>query len=140
LAFGKEVLSLHRHSLTVFRWGSKLINDGYINFYQFIVSFLGVYFSGQATSQLFVFAGSESHQHPNVVATLTTLPSKISHRATKPQITIFGYLPSSQQFRTLLRTVEKGRKTDASLSIWKTFSLPTLWCRKTGFSKAFLSP
>lgn len=50
------------------RWGSKLINDGYINFYQFIVSFLGVYFSGQATSQLFVFAGSESHQHPDVMA------------------------------------------------------------------------
>ncbi|WYZ33785.1 hypothetical protein EsH8_I_000061 [Colletotrichum jinshuiense] len=46
-----------------FWWGSKLINDGYINFYQFIVSFMGVYFSGQATSQLFVFAGNFTKGH-----------------------------------------------------------------------------
>ncbi len=45
----------------MFRWGSKLINDGYISFYQFIVSFMGVYYSGQAASQLFVFAGSKSY-------------------------------------------------------------------------------
>ncbi|KAI1073610.1 P-loop containing nucleoside triphosphate hydrolase protein [Whalleya microplaca] len=41
-----------------FWWGSKLISDGDINFYQFIVSFLGVYFSGQAAGQLFSFASS----------------------------------------------------------------------------------
>ncbi|KAH6677860.1 multidrug/pheromone exporter [Plectosphaerella plurivora] len=46
-----------------FWWGSKLINDGYINFYQFIVSFMGVYFSGQATTQLFGFAGNFSKGH-----------------------------------------------------------------------------
>ncbi|CCF35719.1 multidrug/pheromone exporter [Colletotrichum higginsianum] len=46
-----------------FWWGSKLINDGYINFYQFIVSFMGVYFSGQATSQMFVFAGNFTKGH-----------------------------------------------------------------------------
>ncbi|RKK98516.1 Leptomycin B resistance protein pmd1 [Fusarium oxysporum] len=44
-------------------WGSKLINDGHINFYQFIVSFMGVYFSGQAASQLFVFAGNFTKGH-----------------------------------------------------------------------------
>ncbi|KAI0011133.1 P-loop containing nucleoside triphosphate hydrolase protein [Xylariaceae sp. FL0662B] len=41
-----------------FWWGAKLISDGRINFYQFIVSFLGVYFSGQAAGQLFSFANS----------------------------------------------------------------------------------
>ncbi|OJJ00274.1 hypothetical protein ASPVEDRAFT_189111 [Aspergillus versicolor CBS 583.65] len=41
-----------------FWWGSKLINDGEITFYQFIVSFMGVYFSGQATALAFSFASS----------------------------------------------------------------------------------
>lgn len=41
------------------RWGSKLINDGDISFYQFIVSFMGVYFSGQATALAFSFSSSE---------------------------------------------------------------------------------
>ncbi|KAH8651066.1 multidrug resistance protein 1, 2, 3 [Xylariales sp. PMI_506] len=41
-----------------FWWGSKLVNDGDINFYQFIVSFMGVYFSGQATALAFTFASS----------------------------------------------------------------------------------
>jgi hypothetical protein len=41
------------------RWGAKLINDGEIDFYQFIVSFMGVYFSGQATALAFSFAGSK---------------------------------------------------------------------------------
>lgn len=42
------------------RWGSKLINDGDITFYQFIVSFMGVYFSGQATALAFSFSSSKS--------------------------------------------------------------------------------
>ncbi|ODM23225.1 hypothetical protein SI65_00814 [Aspergillus cristatus] len=41
-----------------FWWGSKLINDGEISFYQFIVSFMGVYFSGQATALALSFASS----------------------------------------------------------------------------------
>ncbi|KAL4961198.1 ABC transporter ATP-binding protein [Aspergillus stella-maris] len=41
-----------------FWWGSKLINDGQISLYQFIVSFMGVYFSGQATALAFSFASS----------------------------------------------------------------------------------
>ncbi|KAB8274675.1 P-loop containing nucleoside triphosphate hydrolase protein [Aspergillus minisclerotigenes] len=41
-----------------FWWGSKLINDGEISLYQFIVSFMGVYFSGQATALAFSFASS----------------------------------------------------------------------------------
>ncbi|KAL5336638.1 P-loop containing nucleoside triphosphate hydrolase protein [Aspergillus crustosus] len=41
-----------------FWWGSKLIHDGDISFYQFIVSFMGVYFSGQATALAFSFASS----------------------------------------------------------------------------------
>ncbi|KAL6233420.1 hypothetical protein BDW75DRAFT_252061 [Aspergillus navahoensis] len=41
-----------------FWWGSKLINNGEISLYQFIVSFMGVYFSGQATALAFSFASS----------------------------------------------------------------------------------
>ncbi|KAL3494688.1 P-loop containing nucleoside triphosphate hydrolase protein [Aspergillus germanicus] len=41
-----------------FWWGSKLINDGDISFYQFMVSFMGVFFSGQAAGQLFGFSSS----------------------------------------------------------------------------------
>ncbi|KAE8309901.1 P-loop containing nucleoside triphosphate hydrolase protein [Aspergillus transmontanensis] len=41
-----------------FWWGSKLINDGEITLYQFIVSFMGIYFSGQATALAFSFASS----------------------------------------------------------------------------------
>lgn len=81
------------------RWGSKLIDDGYINFYQFIVSFLGVYFSGQATSQLFVFAGSESHQHPDVLAELTTLLEDFTsgHKAANYYFWISALEPTIQE-------------------------------------------
>lgn len=41
------------------RWGSKLVNDGEITFYQFMVAFMGVYFSGMAAGTLFSFAGSK---------------------------------------------------------------------------------
>ncbi|PKS05475.1 hypothetical protein jhhlp_008852 [Lomentospora prolificans] len=41
-----------------FWWGSKLISDGEITFYQFVVSFMGVYFSGQSTALAFSFASS----------------------------------------------------------------------------------
>ncbi|KAF7594199.1 hypothetical protein BBP40_009903 [Aspergillus hancockii] len=41
-----------------FWWGSKLINDGDITFFQFIVSFMGIYFSGQAAGQFFSFSSS----------------------------------------------------------------------------------
>ncbi|EKJ74127.1 hypothetical protein FPSE_05712 [Fusarium pseudograminearum CS3096] len=41
-----------------FWWGSKLIYNGEINFYQLMVSFMGVYFSGQASAQMFSFASS----------------------------------------------------------------------------------
>lgn len=49
------------------RWGSKLVNDGEITFYQFMVAFMGVYFSGMAAGTLFSFAGSKSNlvlSHP----------------------------------------------------------------------------
>ncbi|KAL4911225.1 hypothetical protein BDW74DRAFT_184667 [Aspergillus multicolor] len=41
-----------------FWWGFKLINDGEISLYQFVVSFMGAYFSGQATALAFSFASS----------------------------------------------------------------------------------
>ncbi|OHX00550.1 multidrug resistance protein [Colletotrichum incanum] len=41
-----------------FWWGSKLASEGTITFYQFIVSFMGIYFSGQASATLFSFSSS----------------------------------------------------------------------------------
>ncbi|KAI8650841.1 hypothetical protein NCS57_01419000 [Fusarium keratoplasticum] len=41
-----------------FWWGSKLVNDGEINFYQFMVAFMGVFFSASAAGTMFSFAGS----------------------------------------------------------------------------------
>jgi ATP-binding cassette, subfamily B (MDR/TAP), member 1 len=41
------------------RWGSKLVNDGEITFYQFMVAFMGIYFSGMAAGTLFSFSGSK---------------------------------------------------------------------------------
>jgi ATP-binding cassette, subfamily B (MDR/TAP), member 1 len=46
-------------SVLLTRWGSKLVNDGEITFYQFMVAFMGVYFSGMASGTLFSFAGSK---------------------------------------------------------------------------------
>jgi ATP-binding cassette subfamily B (MDR/TAP) protein 1 len=43
-----------------FWYGSKLVAAGGISFYQFFVSFMAVYFSGQGAGQLFSFASSES--------------------------------------------------------------------------------
>ncbi|KAM0424826.1 hypothetical protein ACHAPT_009882 [Fusarium lateritium] len=41
-----------------FWWGSKLVHDGEISFYQLMVSFMGVFFSGQSAGNLFTFASS----------------------------------------------------------------------------------
>lgn len=42
-----------------FWWGSRLVSDGEINFSQFIVSFMGVFFSGQAAGMIFSFSSSK---------------------------------------------------------------------------------
>ncbi|KAF5577862.1 leptomycin B resistance pmd1 [Fusarium pseudocircinatum] len=41
-----------------FWYGSKLVSENQITFYQFFVSFMGVYFSGQGAGQMFGFASS----------------------------------------------------------------------------------
>ncbi|GIZ49099.1 hypothetical protein CKM354_001213800 [Cercospora kikuchii] len=41
-----------------FWWGSKLITMGNIDFYEFIVSFMAVYFSGQGCATIFTFTSS----------------------------------------------------------------------------------
>ena len=42
-----------------FWYGSKLVSGNQITFYQFFVSFMGVYFSGQGAGQMFSFASSK---------------------------------------------------------------------------------
>ncbi|KAK1147147.1 hypothetical protein N8T08_001886 [Aspergillus melleus] len=63
-----------------FWWGSKLINDGEISFYQFTVSFMSVYFSGQATALAFSFASSftKANQAANYYFWLDELQGTIS--------------------------------------------------------------
>ncbi|KAJ0154410.1 Leptomycin B resistance protein pmd1, partial [Colletotrichum tanaceti] len=41
-----------------FWWGAKLASEGAITFYQFAVSFMGIYFSGQSGATLFSFSSS----------------------------------------------------------------------------------
>ncbi|KAI3559291.1 ATP-binding cassette sub-family B member 5 [Colletotrichum abscissum] len=41
-----------------FWWGSKLVSQGEVSFSQFIVSFMGVFFSGQAAGMIFSFSSS----------------------------------------------------------------------------------
>ncbi|KAI8721825.1 hypothetical protein NCS52_00325000 [Fusarium sp. LHS14.1] len=43
-----------------FWWGSKLISEGKVTFYQFIASFMAVYFCGQGAGQMFVYSSSFS--------------------------------------------------------------------------------
>lgn len=42
-----------------FWYGSKLVAEGHLTFYQFFVSFMSVYFSGQGAGQMFGFASSK---------------------------------------------------------------------------------
>ncbi|KAE8392149.1 P-loop containing nucleoside triphosphate hydrolase protein [Aspergillus alliaceus] len=62
-----------------FWWGSKLIHDGDITFYQFIISFMGVYFSGQAAGQFFSFSSSftKANEAANYYFWITDLPPTI---------------------------------------------------------------
>ncbi|KAE8372771.1 P-loop containing nucleoside triphosphate hydrolase protein [Aspergillus bertholletiae] len=62
-----------------FWWGSKLIHDGNITFFQFIVSFMGVYFSGQAAGQLFSFSSSftKANEAANYYFWITSLSPMI---------------------------------------------------------------
>jgi hypothetical protein len=41
------------------RYGCRLVSFGETSMYDFFVAFMGVFFSGQATSQLFQFSTSE---------------------------------------------------------------------------------
>lgn len=54
-----QTLSVVNNTSSFLRWGSKLVNDGEISFYQFMVAFMGVYFSGMAAGTLFSFSGSK---------------------------------------------------------------------------------
>ncbi|KAF2019493.1 multidrug/pheromone exporter [Aaosphaeria arxii CBS 175.79] len=46
-----------------FWWGSKLVTNGEISFYQFIVSFMAIFFSGTSAGTFFSFAGSFTKDH-----------------------------------------------------------------------------
>lgn len=43
-----------------FWWGCKLVVNGELTFYQFFVSFMGTFFSGQAASQMFGYTSSKA--------------------------------------------------------------------------------
>lgn len=62
-----------------FWYGSKLVSENQITLYQFFVSFMGVYFSGQGAGQMFSFASSKS---PYYLYTLPNCMGWLSHAAT----------------------------------------------------------
>nr|WOF01067.1 leptomycin B resistance protein Pmd1 [Corynespora cassiicola] len=63
-----------------FWWGSKLVTDGEISFYQFIVSFMAIFFSGTSAGTLFSYAGSftKGHQAANYFFWLSGLQPTIT--------------------------------------------------------------
>ncbi|KAM5353374.1 hypothetical protein ACJ41O_000024 [Fusarium nematophilum] len=65
-----------------FWWGSKLVNDGDITFYQFMVSFMGVFFSAMAAGTLFSFASSftKANEAANYYFWLSELQPAIDER------------------------------------------------------------
>lgn len=58
------------------RGGSKLVNDGEITFYQFMIAFMGVYFSGIAAGTLFSFVGSKSNSSIDTFTMFQTSAAK----------------------------------------------------------------
>lgn len=46
-----------------FWYGCKLVSEGSVTFYQFFVSFMGVFFAGQNASQMFSYTTSKFFQH-----------------------------------------------------------------------------
>jgi ATP-binding cassette, subfamily B (MDR/TAP), member 1 len=56
-----------------FWWGCKLVSEGEVTFYQFFVSFMGTFFSGQAASQMFGYTSSESRHFPQKLTSQTKL-------------------------------------------------------------------
>ncbi|KAL2690045.1 hypothetical protein Neosp_004113 [[Neocosmospora] mangrovei] len=73
LAIERSVLASYAHELDtaistsvpglfhmMIWWGSKLISEGKVTFYQFIASFMAVYFCGQGAGQMFVYSSSFS--------------------------------------------------------------------------------
>jgi hypothetical protein len=80
--------------LTTLRWGSRLIHDGEIDFYQFMVSFMGVYFSGQAAGQMFSFASSKCSLRFHIWVTehLPFIRCQVFLGLIRPRTTIFGFV------------------------------------------------
>jgi hypothetical protein len=63
-------------SLTYYRYGTRLVASGDITTLAFFVSFMSVFFSAQATSQIFQFSTSQFSTHP--VITIIGLRNKPS--------------------------------------------------------------
>lgn len=118
------------------RWGSKLINEGDITFYQFIVSFMGVYFSGQATALAFSFASSESRLKRRLDR--VTNRFQVFPRQTRLPITTFGSMGSRGPSMRRTIIAKRDLSTGAVLTTCKTWSFRTHWRRITGFSRAYL--
>jgi ATP-binding cassette subfamily B (MDR/TAP) protein 1 len=94
------------------RWGSKLVFQGEITFYQFIVSFMGVFFSGQAGAQLLSFSSS-AFSHPDQ-ALATPNDSQASQRRTKQPITTSGLRISSPLYRRPAKTTRNNPQATAT--------------------------
>ena len=87
-----------------FWWGSKLVTAGEITFYQFMVSFMAIFFSGTSAGTLLSFSGSftKGHQAANYFFWLSELQPVITktndNRSIAPMESCMAYEMNNLQF------------------------------------------
>ncbi|CAI9633473.1 unnamed protein product [Alternaria burnsii] len=108
-----------------FWWGSKLVTTGEISFYQFMVSFMAIFFSGTSAGTLLSFSGSftKGHQAANYFFWLSGLQPVItetndnrsiapmdSYKAYELNDLRFSYplVPDSQVLKGVSMTIRRG--------------------------------
>ncbi|KAH8629622.1 Leptomycin B resistance protein pmd1 [Alternaria alternata] len=108
-----------------FWWGSKLVTAGEISFYQFMVSFMVIFFSGTSAGTLLSFSGSftKGHQAANYFFWLSELQPVITetndNRSIAPMESCMAYelndlqfsyplVPDSQVLKGVSMTIRRG--------------------------------
>lgn len=104
------------------RWGSKLVTEGEITLYQFIVSFMGVFFSSQGASTLFTFASSKSHT-PVCSTRLTVSQLQASRKQMRPQTIISGSPSLNRRWEKLQQDLERKITLAVVYTIWRISNL-----------------
>lgn len=106
-----------------FWYGCKLVSEGSVTFYQFFVSFMGVFFAGQNASQMFAYTTS---MYRGTLERYIANNSQASPREQAQQTTISGLLAYNRGSSKRRKTPRTARPmTSKKLSLTKSSS-PTL--------------